>query len=86
MPELEIIDAENKPIEQGAQIDGGDGRTVGEVVTIEEDDEGGNPRVVVAWPGIDPPETFSTHARNYRREGPSGPYVWKCSEIEVVDG
>lgn len=82
--ELEVIDAEGRPVKVGSRV-GGDCLSDGEVVELrtEDDNDGAAPTVVVEWPGLDGSEVFGTVPRDYRREGPSGPYVWRCDDIEV---
>lgn len=83
----EILDCKGQQITVGSKVDGGD--AIGEVTAIRSvsDNEGGRPVVLVAWPGQEgTPEEWDTRIRNYRKEGPHGPYVYVCDEAEVVDG
>lgn len=72
--EIVVTDPAGNKLAPG--VDLGDGE---HVVEIREGDEGGTPTVVTNcddWP---------TRPRNYRQEGPIGPYVWVCDEVAVVE-
>lgn len=61
---------------------------VGRVVRIASigDTEGEPPIVYVEWPELPgDPEAYSCNVRDYRQEGPSGPYVYVCDDLVVVE-
>lgn len=58
---------------------------VGTVVRIASvnDNEGHPPGVYVDWPG-EGVEGYLCSVRDYRQEGPSGPYVYVCGDLVVI--
>lgn len=82
----EIFDPAGNVIAVGTRVRCGN-EPSGVVVSIDSvaDNEGTAPIVRVAWPeGPDQPEPFITGVRDYRREGPLGPYDYRCDDLEVV--
>lgn len=74
-----ILDANGRDLSVGAIVDDGQGGT-GKVVEFVDADEWGW-RVAVQWEGEDDTERFPTSPRDYRREGPNGPYVLRCDDV-----
>lgn len=66
----EVFDAAGVLLAPG--IDLGDGERV---IEVRADDEGGAPTLVTNC------DTWPTRPRDYRREGPHGPYVWVCDDV-----
>lgn len=80
-----ILDANNKRIRTGMAVvgDGTEGfisRIVG-----TEDNDGEAPAIYVQWPEWDEPERYLSGVRDYAHEGPSGPFVYVCEDIELVE-
>lgn len=80
-----ILDVNSKMIRAGAMV-AGDGAE-GQVTEIRsmEDGEGEPPAIFVQWPEWDEPERYLSSVRDYAQEGPSGPYVYVCEDIELVE-
>lgn len=76
-----ITDKQGTEIQVGAIVQ--DGGRVAKIRTTD-DNEGNAPTVGIEWEPDTEPEFFLTGPRNYRQEGPSGPYVWVCDDVEVM--
>lgn len=80
-----ILDANKKRIRIGAPVQGdGDQGKVAYILDHENND-GEPPIVEVQWPGWDEPERFHCSVRDYRKEGPDGPYVYVCEDVELAE-
>jgi hypothetical protein len=84
-----IIDYDGKLIVVGAMVvvPGSEEYGAGRVDSINSigDNEGRPPTVFVRWPDEPGLEHFDCNVRDYRQEGPSGPYVYVCAELRVTD-
>lgn len=80
-----ILDVNHRRIRVGRPVagDGAEGYVSG-IVSMENND-GEPPIVCVQWPEWDEPERYLTGPRDYRQEGPSGPYVYLCEDIELAE-
>lgn len=79
------LDAKGKRIRVGAPVAGdGDQGKVSRIVSMEDND-GEPPVVYVEWPGWDEPERCASSVRNYAKEGPDGPYVYVCEDVELAE-
>lgn len=80
-----ILDCNGKQIYVGLPVagDGANGRV--ERIASVGDNDGAPPSVYVQWPEWDEPEIFNCSVRDYRSEGPDGPYTYICEDIELAE-